>query len=307
MNLLSDEVHWIFLSGSDEKRFLQDIHFGLKCLLYCGVNIGNIQVCIDQKPKVISTYEFPPNIQVSKIDDLQELVKQNTTNCLVVVVTGHGEYTGITTTTGVIRPSDLLSIIRESEHLKKSLIILGQCFAGIFNYLEARSLNPETQEISFPEICIVGATDLDISVSLPLNMPEFLLPDSSFHISQSWDANVFLYCFFMYITQRLDIDGDGKFSVTDAYKYAGIGTNGYLNQLKKLSFLQASLKIAEDTIVSFDKSKPNENKSILSEQSSQDLDILVASVLINQNPWILNANFSRTLEINTIPTENSSI
>jgi hypothetical protein len=307
MNLLSDEVHWIFLSGSDEERFLQDIHFGLECLLYRGVNIGNIQVCIDQEPDFISIYEFPPNIKVSNINNLRELVTQNAANCLVVVVTGHGGNTGITTTTSVISPSDLISLIRESDHLKKSLIILGQCFAGIFNYLEVRSLSPETKEVLPPEICIIGATDLDISVSLFKDTSDISLSNSSFSISLLWRANLFLYFFFLYILEPVDIDGDGKFSVTDAYKYASIGTNNHLNSTKKSYFLNVYFKIVEDVLISFDKSKSNEDRLTLSEKSLQDFDNLFTGVLVNQNPWILNANFSRTLEINTIPTENSSI
>jgi hypothetical protein len=129
---------------------------------------------------------------------------------------------------------------------------------------------------------------------------------SDFQSNPSWSANLFLYYFFIYILNPFDIDGDNKFSVTDAYKFAGIQTNIQLNHLKRVEFLKASLEIAKGAIISFDNSNANkddldnqegETKQALSQKSLEDLYNLFGTVLINQNPWILNANFSRTLEI----------
>ncbi len=189
-----------------------------------------------------------------------------------------------------------------STYLEKTLVVLGQCFAGIFNYLEAKKVDNLTGEPVFPEICFLGATNLERGVSSPVNISTGSLT-KDFQCNKDWIANIFLFYFFQYIVNPLDIDGDSKFTVTDSYKYAGIQTNLHFMTTRVRNLFHVVQTITSKMIISSDTSDTYEWE----EQSIIDLEHTSTMALTNQNPWILNANFSRTLEINTISTENSSI
>jgi hypothetical protein len=182
------------MSGSDEDRFLDDISFGVECLLYRNVPVDNILIFVDQPSgsNFLSAYNFPKGIEARPTAKLYDIVTAKKVGNLIIVVTGHGEHLGISALP-LIKPSDLLVTIKNMSDIRSSLIVLGQCFAGIFNYLEARSRDPETGVVQVPEVCLVGATELTFSVSSYIDLST--APDSfnSFTAcNKQWQANLFL-------------------------------------------------------------------------------------------------------------------
>lgn len=295
MNLLSSEVHWLFLTGSSEERFLNDICFGIQSLLSKGVSPEKIKVVADINTPLIAglivPVDLPDDIELFETASFDSLVLKLNSKYLVIIVTGHGNSSGIALHNGNISPNSLISILRKSTSLEKTLIVLGQCFAGIFNYLEAKKVDNLSGKPIFPEICFLGATNLDVSVSALVDISKGNIT-KDFQCNQSWIANVFLFYFFQYIVNPLDIDGDGKFTVTDSYKYAGIETNSHLMSRRIPNLFHAIKTITSEMIKSSDTQK-------WKKQSLIDLENTLIIALVNQNPWILNAHFSRTLEINS--------
>lgn len=295
MNLLSSEVHWLFLTGSNEERFLNDICFGIQSLFSKGVSSEKIKIIADINTPLIAglivPFDLPDDIELFETASFDSLVSELNSKYLVIIVTGHGSSSGIALHNGNISPNSLISILRKSKFLEKTLVVLGQCFAGIFNYLEAKKLDNITGNSVLPEICFLGATNLDYSISSPVDISKGI-HTKDFECNQRWIANIFLFYFFQYIVNPLDIDGDNRFTVTDAYKYAGIQSNSHLKETRAMNFLYAIKTITSEVIES---SKIEEWKK----QSIIDLENFFTTALTNQNPWILNAHFSRTLEINT--------
>src|SRR5699024_2527800 len=104
----------------------------------------------------------------------------------------------------------LLHSIKSNNNAQNIVIYLGQCYAGIFNYLDVKGT---------PNTILIGATNLYPSIS-------YQSPDIS------WQANLFLLNLFKWIKSPKDIDGDGKITVMDSFKYAGAETNRYCQQYK---------------------------------------------------------------------------
>ena len=293
MKLLGPDTIWVFISGSDEERFVDDISFGIQCLLSRGHLLNKILVFIDQPlgPAFSSTYRLPTGLIVYATKELQQVLGDQNSSTLAVVVTGHGNHNGVAASPD-IQPYNLLSIVKGLPSLGSALIVLGQCFAGTFNYLEARSTHPKTRKIIPPEVCIIGATDLNFSVSLPFDISQ----DSNlvqFACEKSWNANLFLFYFMLQLLKQIDIDGDGKHTVIDAYKVAGISTNGELLRGKVRAYIDIFQIIQRSTVSQL---KQTSVAQQLAEKAREDIAKVSEVILINQNPWILNANFARQLE-----------
>lgn len=295
MNLLSSETVWIFLSGSDEGRFLDDIGFGIQCLAHRNFPNENIYVLVDDlsTPSVIGIYSQVFGRTILPTNNLQTLLegRQDFKN-LVLVVTGHGNEQGIESDP-TIRPFPLMSLIKSQPGLENALIVLGQCFAGAFNYMDARGRTPRNGEVAESRICIVGAADLTESVSALSNLKE-LQQYQTFSCAKVWKANLFLLYFMNSVAFPQDIDGDGQCNVMDAFKYAGIRTNQHLITVKS-GVLQDFHRL---TIISaLEKAKPDalEKSQLLDDTAKLDLITAIAGFLTSQSCWILHADLARSL------------
>lgn len=286
MNLLSAETNWYFLSGSDEDRFLMDIDFGVRCLQYRGFPESNIKLFIDQpSPQgFLQSYNFPGNLAIYPTAQLERELNSATPQQLVIVVTGHGDYGGITASPP-IKPYQMLQALRSTNGLEKVLMVLGQCYAGLFNFLEARSYDNQTGQKLHPEICIIGATGLNTSISFTFEGSIV----QHIQFPTRWLANLFLLSFMIQVSQPIDIDGDGLYTAMDAFKFAGIYTNIILQQIKHNAFMEVSNVLVQRP--------PQQTQSPISldQQSLDKLKDLYSNVLISQDYWILNANFAREL------------
>ncbi|MBD1825027.1 hypothetical protein H6F51_21395 [Cyanobacteria bacterium FACHB-DQ100] len=293
MKLLDSDSIWVFLSGSDEDRFLSDISFGVQCLLHRKFPMQNILLFIDQPSgsNFAYAYSFPTGIQVHQTAQLEvELCSRNFKK-LVVVVTGHGGITGIVASPD-IQPCPLLEVIKSLTDIEVALVVLGQCYAGTFNFLEARSIN-QTGKVLPPEICLLGATDLAASLSASVDLST-ITTINQFQCSLKWSANLFLIYFMLHVASPIDLDGDNRFTVLDAYKAAGIGTNTHLLNLRQQTLREFYAVILSSTVSQLTQQVVAQQ---LAEKARQDLMAASEAVLTNQSPWILHANLARKLEL----------
>jgi hypothetical protein len=304
LNLLSEESLWVFLSGSNEVRFLMDISFGIECLRHRNIKPEQILVFIDSEG-VWSTqgYAFPTGIKIYPTSQLGKVLKDLVPLQLTLVVTGHGNVNGISAQRN-IKPYELLSIVKGIDSLKCALVVLGQCYAGTFNYLDVRSTAVETSRDKLkgnsteksdgkilPDICIIGATNLHFSISYFVNLSN-VSKFRSFQCPKSWVANIFLMHFMTNVAFPDDIDGDGLYSVMDTYKSAGILSNQDLIEINRRNFTHL-LNLHKDFSADRDDSRPLLQQ--LREKTIREYGEVLGIFLNQQNPWILHANFARNL------------
>jgi hypothetical protein len=112
--------------------------------------------------------------------------------------------------------------------------------------------------------------------------------------SHQWVANFFLLYFMQQVADPVDYDGDGCFTVLDAFKAAGIGANEQLLSLRQQNIAELYHTVLSST-VGYLTQQPIAQQ--LAEQARQDFMANAANVLTNQSPWILNANHARRLEL----------
>ncbi|RUR94743.1 hypothetical protein PB16LOC_01040 [Pectobacterium versatile] len=235
MSLIAQKTKWVlFLSSSQPKaeaRHVLDLVYGLMCLESAGVKPDDISIYIDSPTQnfdglfsLAST-----NIYHSKpTDNFFSDQENNKHENLVMFITGHGNPFGIDAVTP-ITPEKLLSTVKCMKGLGNAVIYLGQCYAGIFNYVNAGRARRKAGD--GPEIVLIGATNLHESLSLSTTekMLEGEIP---------WLANQFLLHVFKWFSAPVDIDGDGQSTIMDSYKYAGVFSNMHNKVMKNRGFIQ---------------------------------------------------------------------
>ncbi|MEA5105176.1 hypothetical protein [Pantoea sp. S18] len=233
MGLFTANTKWVlFLSSHDEPedRHITDLAHGVFCLESKGIKKESIAVYIDGKNRRNIEKLFSVGTSnaytIKSTDTFFSDSAQNTYENIVMFVTGHGNSNGLDSSPP-ITPYKLLDSLKSTPELKKAVIYLGQCFAGVFNYLPAGKRGKEDKDVIF-----MGATSLheSLSTSTTENVNGIDLP---------WVANQFLLHVFKWISSPQDIDGDGKNTVIDSYKYAGISSNMMNRRTKILSFVDA--------------------------------------------------------------------
>jgi hypothetical protein len=296
MSLINSNTKWVlFLSASNnpEDRHILDLAFGLYTLQNAGVAINNIYIYIDGKnrPWINSLMANGSSsaFTVRETKDFFLEQKSNTHENLVMFVTGHGNIDGIDATPP-IKPYDLLRSIKSSPNLKQAIIYLGQCYAGIFNYIAA-GRNPSTPGANDPEVILIGATNLHESLSSSTQ-------EQFAGGALSWFANLYLLHVFRWIRNPFDVDGDGKFTIADSYKYAGVNSNGANKGIKAQAFVN-SIGYHEKWLAAekaHTAAPTAQNKLTFDAIQSQYVSEL--GILYNhQECWILNSIPAQNIEI----------
>lgn len=293
MGLLAENTKWIlFLSSSNEPedRHIRDLAFGLFNLEKAGAAHENISIYIDGNNKSniskILHSGTPLQYEIRSSGDFFEDLKQNEHDNIVMFVTGHGGIEGIDAP-NPIKPSPLISSIRSAPNLKKSVIYLGQCVAGIFNYIGAGS---KISKSPGADVIIIGATNLHSSISSATT--------ETIHSGETpWIANLFLLHVFKWIYCPIDIDGDGKMTVMDSYKYAGAMSNNANKDIKIGSFIR-SKRLHEEWLEAHEEfqADPSPQKG-MNFQAAEDLYLSSLAIrYTHQECWILNAIPAQSLE-----------
>lgn len=295
MSLIGGNTKWVlFLSAQKEPeiRHVADLAFGVLCLEKAGVSISDIAIYIDGSDRT-SIENFLKSGTASQFN-LKEskdfFVDQanNTHENVVMFVTGHGGPLGIDAATPVT-PHALLNCLKSSPELKHAVVYLGQCYAGIFNYIGAGSKKKDDGEPD-PEIIFLGATNLHESLSLHTT-EDFLSGPVS------WHANIFLLFSFKWLSSPVDIDGDGKFTIMDSYKYAGVCSNGANKNMKTNALIDSS-DLQAKFVAAKQAFEANQSPTTeLALQAAHTNYSMRASLLyVHQECWILNAIPSQRLE-----------
>ncbi|HEY4318008.1 MAG TPA: hypothetical protein VGN04_10430 [Herbaspirillum sp.] len=291
MSLIGGRTRWVlFLSanGDADTRHIQDLAFGLTCLESAGINIVDIDIYVDGSDRTsVENFIKSGTASACTVKTSQDFLTDQANNShdnLVMFVTGHGGPDGLDALP-VITPDALLKGIKESPNLKLAVIYLGQCYAGIFNYIGAGSKKPDD-----PQVIFIGATNLHESVSRSTS--ETLVTGQ-----QQWPANLFLLYAFKWFQNPTDVDGDGKFTIIDSYKYAGTHANIANKRGKMQAFHDTPTlrKRWEDADAAHRQNPTPTNKANLDASVTRyekHIDILY----IHQECWILNAIPAQLIE-----------
>lgn len=118
----------------------------------------------------------------------------------------------------------------------------------------------------------------------------------------AWPANLFLLHVFKWISSREDVDGDGRMTVMDSYKYAGVHANMHNKRFKTENFTKMvdqhheykACKVKFDTITGDpDVDASNEVEFKAAEVTYQNS---LGLHYVHQESWILNSYPAQRIE-----------
>ncbi len=300
MEISKDNTHWVLSYGSatDPKtdRFLADLYYAYKTLINIGVPSANIDVLIDPLVKSANAelVQFMTDKPPKLLDKFEEVISNNGLENLIIVVSGHGGVNGIDSMAN-LKPYSLVSMIHARENLKHCAVVFGQCIAGVYNYMDLIKKDVEGLPKAYPTVCFIGASHLNSSISDAAEI------QSGFR----WQANIFLLHFFEWFTLGYDVDGDGKATLMDAFKYAGAKASEKLIAIKAISTYQtAKQHRALDKVIDELEVLNNDATPSITVISAKELELKSIEIKImkssgvshaNQDPWILNSNMARDL------------
>ncbi|PPU14656.1 hypothetical protein XacyCFBP2565_12220 [Xanthomonas arboricola pv. corylina] len=293
MGLLTERTNWVLLlasNGEPEDRHIRDLAFGVFCLEISRISPSDISIYIDGSNRSLISQIFSSgtgnNYLIKKSADFFVDLGKNTHTNMVLFVTGHGSIEGLDAPSP-ITPSPLLQAIRSAPGLSKAVLYLGQCVAGIFNYVGAGT---KVAKEPGADVIIIGATNLHSSISAPTT--------ENIHSGPTpWVANLFLLHVFKWISAPMDVDGDGAMTVMDSYKYAGVMSNNANKDIKVVSFV-TSMDLHQKWLNAKATFAANPTlANSLAYQAATDLHQSNLDVrYTHQECWILNAIPAQKLE-----------
>jgi hypothetical protein len=273
---------WVFVSCSHEPRHLYDVIFAVDCLRHRGVADAHIRVFVDHPTP--GPYLTPYGI--SAIHSVEEVASKLAATSryqhVFTTVAGHGSTAGLGPTAHTVSPTKLLTDVRSVAGISHATLLVTQCYGGIFNLLDA------TQK---PETVTIGATNLNPSLSAPINMPPIKQKNGSDGVS-SWTANLFMLEFFNWLRAPKDVDGDGRATLVDAYKHAGAATNQHLRAAKAGLFMQVR-RLGEELETARKQGKLPVEIDAIELKLNRSLETLH----LHQEPWLLHANLARQIQV----------
>lgn len=238
--LTRDNVLWVFVSCSDEARHLEDIVFAVDALRRRGISDDHWMIFSDHPRHAQHLGPYGMDGQAyPETEFAARLSAAAPHEYAIVVVGGHGHVTGlgappVPPAAPVLPPFALCAAVRSIPGLVRAVIVLSQCFGGVFNFSDAQTE---------PKLVIFGATNLNPSLSLPTTLREPLKQTNQAQGLTQWAANAFSLDFFLWMRSPTDIDGDGALTVMDAFKFAGANSNARLRKTKLAGFVHAQLRV----------------------------------------------------------------
>lgn len=282
---INDTSLWLFLCSSTEPRHFSDIVYGVNALCAKGVPSDNIAIFIDDPTGEL--YLIPYGIknvfQLSEITSV--LASKEGYSSVVALVGGHGSLDGIGGQGFALPASPLIESIRSIPGISFGVIILSQCFGGVYNYVSANAK---------PELAFLGATSLHPSMSLGISLKDpisSLIPSISL---KDWSANIFAYSFFEWLSSPKDVDGDGLATLIDAFKYSGKISNDYLRYVK-IQLFQRSHDLSRDLYAAQEGVRLGNLQQFQVDAISRQLQEALDLLHVSQDPWVLHANLARRI------------
>ena len=294
-SIARDDAVWVFVACSQEPRHLYDIIFAISVLRERGVPEGRMLVFVDHaRPE---PYFEPYRIRnVFPFGELaRELAGALPSRTAIVVIGGHGAELGLVPKNAAapFRPTALYAAIAGIPQVTIGVVLLTQCFGGIFHYTKADGR---------PALVVMGGANLNLSLSMNIELPAPLLQATGVPGLSSWAANVFAFDFFSWIKEEHDVDGDGALTVMDAFKYAGAKSNIRVRESKVPGFLavQDQAQIFRQALETYKQAKAANGpapellvKRMTVEAAYTKLQERVEFLYSSQEPWILNARLAR--------------
>ena len=221
---------WFLYTGSHEARHQLDLlHLNFQ-LINSGWQQQNIYHFIEPLPFGNTEYVRSgfPITTTSNINLLPQLTTSDT-EVAVIVFSGHGNYEGVCYAGGAscVKGYDLIQTLQSAPNINSSIIINGACHSGAFKYLDVLTGKP---------LCILGATNFEISYSAET---ESVLG----FFERRFESNLFLRLFSDWIVTKSDVDGDGNFTLIDAFRWSAIRTVNNLRHAKADNFKEWTKRI----------------------------------------------------------------
>lgn len=160
---ISKDSKFIFIitsSRSLEDRFLFDVSYGIGVLKSKGVADGDITIITDSTKEILAAKcSNMSNVLFSTSSSLEYVIENAECDNLFIISSCHGSIDGIDSEPP-IKPSPFNQALKKNKHAKNILVFFGQCYAGIFNFMDVRD---DTKSIVY-----IGATNIDTSFSYRL-------------------------------------------------------------------------------------------------------------------------------------------
>jgi hypothetical protein len=284
---------WVFVSDSDEPRHLWDIVLGAHVLNVKSVPRDQVYVCTNHSEA--AQHLNPYGIRdIHPIDQLDAVLAGLSCEILVLIVGGHGRRDGIGQDKRILSPAETISKVRSVTSIKAGVIILSQCFSGIFNLLDAEA---------DPPLVLIGATNLNDSLSAQVSLADPLpLENGSPGPCKAWQASIFGLSLFRWLASPSDIDGDGELTILDAFKFAGTASDERLITEKGDLFANAVFlanqlrELAEQRPAPHSTDQPDSH--MFERKAIEDkLRERLQALYLHQEPWILNPHLARRLTV----------
>lgn len=285
---------WVIVQSTvrkDFSRHVSDAVFSVHTLRKLGVPKDNILVFTNDNLIVATASTLDDHNVESHVFPLSQIANvlssfKGSVETSIMVVGGHGSLRGIHVAGNhFITPTDLLSSLRSVPRIKYGALILCQCYAGIFNYVNARQT---------PELFVMAGTNLKLSLSLNIQLQNPLKSKSGTNDIARWNANPFQYYFFQWLSRPFDVDGNGHCNIIDAYKFSSSLTNEKTIETKGRLQVVLANEIAEHRKLSNKWIKTKKVKENIKEL--EDFINNVPQNLYNvESPWLLNPIFGQYL------------
>jgi hypothetical protein len=293
-SITRDGAVWVFVACSQEPRHLYDIVFAISVLRERGVPDHRILVFVDHaRPEpYLGPYRIHNVFPFAEL--ARTLASAPPSPTALVVIGGHGAELGLVPKNAAapFKASALFAAISRIPQVEVGVVLLTQCFGGIFHYTKADG---------HPALVVMGGANLNLSLSMNIELPAPLPLATGAPGLSSWAANVFAYDFFSWIREQHDVDGDGELTVMDAYKYAGAKSNIRVRESKVPSFLlvQDQAQIFRQALETYKQAKAASAaapellvKRMVVEAAYTKLQERIEFLYSSQEPWILNARLA---------------
>lgn len=279
----------MFLSTHTEEIDLKDIWWGILALRNKGVPTDKIFVFTDHPVQHAHFTQFS-GLNLESFDAIESTYPNlPASEHVVVIVLGHGGHMGVKSFSGkTFAPHPFVTLLKSAPEVRTVSIILGQCYAGLFNYLNVRGS---------PKVCILGATNLHLSMAAPMEATcSGAGINCEGNVTAEWVANIFMLRFFGWIYELNDVDGDGAVSILDGYRFAATGSNDLTRDIKKsiAEHLAQLQKVLEELKSAGEANDPGGDRRRAIELS---IDGISTTLNLHQEPWVLHSDLARSIII----------
>lgn len=267
MNICTNTKFLFILTSSDkiEDRFLYDAEICIHTIHGKGVQLNDIIIATDSDNSMILAK--CPSMRGAIFVSSQQLLEEiHSIECenLIILTDCHGSIYGIDAKSP-IKPYPFTEAIKNNKVAKNVVVFFGQCYAGIYNWVDVRQ---EEKNIIY-----IGATGFDSSLSYGLS-------------GIQWSANISLIAFFNWLSDPKDIDGDGVLTIMDLYKYIAVFTNNVTDDIEKQQTSKLVDAKVDLRLAMKERGGSTDSRTKLEQEAIEALENFI---IPHQDPWLLNA------------------